>query len=386
MPTRDPAYLVLEDGTVYTGYSFGAAGEKVAEVVFNTSMSGYQEIITDPSYARQIVVMTYPLIGNYGVNPDDVEAPHPWVDGFVVKEYCPRPSNWRSTASLGEWLSEHGIPAIEGVDTRALTKRLRVHGSMKGCLATGERISDELVEKARAWGGMAGLDCVPLVSRKEASTWERGVFEITENREIAPPDARFHVVAVDFGIKENIMRLLAHHGARVTVVPGQTTSEEILALEPDGVFLGNGPGDPEAVLYGIDTVKNLVAVNAERPLPIFGICLGHQILGWALGGRTYKMKFGHRGANQPVKDLSTGKVDITSQNHGFVVDADSLGSKAEVTHINLNDQTVEGLRHTEYPIFSVQYHPEASPGPHDARYLFGRFFKHIERAAGTVVH
>ena len=373
MPQRERAYLALEDGTVYEGWAFAASGTRVGEVVFNTSMTGYQEILTDPSYARQIVTMTYPLIGNYGVNLEDMEAPHPWVDGFVVKEYCPTPSNWRNQEPLGEWLSGHGVIGIEGIDTRSLTKRLRVQGSMRGCLATGDARPDDLVEQARAWAGMKGLDCVPIVTRNEPGTWEKGVLDVGTGREYPRPEPRFHIVAFDFGCKQNILRLLVHHGCRVTVIPGTSTALQALSYRPDGVFLANGPGDPEAVTYAIQAVKELVTETERTGLPIFGICLGHQIMGWALGGRTFKLKFGHRGANQPVMDLTTSKVEITSQNHGFAVDADSLPASAEVTHVNLNDQTVEGLRHKTLPIFGVQYHPEASPGPHDARYLFRRF-------------
>ena len=374
MAESQPAYLALEDGTVLEGNSFAATGERVGEVVFNTSMAGYQEVLTDPSYARQIVTMTYPLIGNYGVNEADLEAPHPWVDGFIVKEYCRYPANWRSELPLGTWLARHGIIGIEGIDTRALTKRLRVKGSLRGCLAAGDAVNvDGLVDKARAWPGMAGLDCVPLVSRKEMNAWTTGVHDVLSGAEVPPPSARHHVVAYDFGCKQNILRLLVGHGCRVTIVPGNTTARQVLDMEPDGVFLSNGPGDPEAVTYAISAVRQLVEESRRSGLPVFGICLGHQIMGLALGGRTFKLKFGHRGGNQPVKDLTTGRVEITSQNHGFAVDAASVGGDVEITHINLNDGTVEGLRHRELPLFSVQYHPEASPGPHDARYLFGRF-------------
>ena len=368
-----PAYLALEDGTVYEGTSFAASGTTVGEVVFNTSMTGYQEIITDPSYARQIVTMTYPVIGNYGVNDDDVEAQRPWVEGLVVKEYCPHPSNWRSSRPLGDWLAERGIVGVEGIDTRALTKRLRVQGSLRGCVGTGDVNTDDLVEQARAWPGMVGLDCVPIVTRTTVESWSRGLFDLDTGRELPGQEPKFHVVAYDFGVKQNILRLLVHHGCRVTVVPGATTAADVLAREPDGVLLANGPGDPEAVTYAMREVTALIDESARTGLPIFGICLGMQIMGLALGGRSYKLKFGHRGANQPVKDLSTGKVEITSQNHGFAIDAESVGSHVEITHVNLNDQTVEGLRARDLPVFGVQYHPEASPGPHDARYLFARF-------------
>jgi len=381
--TREPAYLALEDGTILEGRSFAASGTRVGEVVFNTSMTGYQEILTDPSYAEQIVAMTYPLIGNYGVNTDDVEAPHPWVNGFAVKEYCPTPSNWRMEKPLHEWLAASGIIGIEGIDTRALTKRLRTRGSLRGCLGTGDAKPDDLVDRARAWPGMAGLDCVPIVTRRAVTQWERNVFDVRTGRELPPPEPRYHVVAVDYGCKENILRLLVEHGCRVTLVPGMTTADEILAYQPDGIFLSNGPGDPEAVTYAIREVRNLMAESERSGLPIFGICLGQQLMAWAFGGRTFKLKFGHRGANQPVKDLFTGKVEITSQNHGFAADPDSLPPEVEVTHVNLNDGTVEGLRHRELPIFGVQYHPEASPGPHDARYLFDRFTDLMERRSGV---
>jgi carbamoyl-phosphate synthase small subunit len=373
MGNIDTAYLALEDGTVYEGRAFASPGIQVGEVVFNTSMAGYQEILTDPSYCRQIVTMTYPLIGNYGINPDDLEAAHPWVDGFIVKEYCPYPSNWRSELTLGEWLTRHGIIGVEGVDTRAITKRLRVQGSMRGCLGVGVLRPDDLIERAQEWPGMAGLDCVPLVTRKETSNWTSGLYDVLACAEQTPREPRHHVVAYDFGCKQNILRLLVHHGCSVTIVPGGTSAEDVLALKPDGVFLSNGPGDPEAVTYGIAAVKRLVQESEETGLPVFGICLGHQIMGRALGADTYKLKFGHRGGNQPVKDLATGKVEITSQNHGFAVDANSLGTEVDVTHINLNDGTVEGLRHRRLPVFGVQYHPEASPGPHDAQHLFTRF-------------
>lgn len=372
------AYLALEDGTVLEGTSFGADGSLVGEVVFNTSMVGYQEILTDPSYARQIVTMTYPLIGNYGVNFDDVEAPQPWVNGFVVKEYCPYPSNWRSKGALGEWLSSHGVIGIEGVDTRMLTKKLRVDGSMKGCLATGDVDPQDLVRQAREWNGMKGLDCVPYVTRTEPSEWTHGLFNVLTGEDDEAPEPRHHVVAVDFGCKLNILRLLVHHGAKVTIVPGTATAEEILAYDPDGVFLANGPGDPEAVTYAIEEIQKLIDNSEATGLPLFGICLGVQLMAWAFGGKTFKMKFGHRGANQPVMDLRTRKVEITSQNHGFAIDPDSIPSEIEVSHLNLNDKTVEGIRHKKLPIFGVQYHPEASPGPRDARYLFERFSKDMD--------
>jgi carbamoyl-phosphate synthase small subunit len=373
MTAQEPAYLAFEDGSIFEGRSFAATGTQVGEVVFNTSLTGYQEILTDPSYARQIVTMTYPLIGNYGINDVDLESARPWVDGFVVREYCPYPSNWRSNVSLGDWLAQRGIIGIEGVDTRAITRKLRVKGSLKGTLGTGDVRPDDLVERAREWSGMGGLDCVPMVTRSEREHWTDGVFDVSADSQAKPESPRYRVVAIDFGVKRNILRLLRHHGCDVTVVPARTSVREILDLKPDGVFISNGPGDPGAVTYGIETVRGLIKHGDSNRLPMFGICLGHQILTWALGGRTFKMKFGHRGGNQPVQDLSTGKVEITSQNHGFVTDPDSLGDHVKVTHMNLNDDTVEGLAHSKLPIFSVQYHPEASPGPHDAGYLFDRF-------------
>jgi len=375
MPEK--AYIALEDGTVYEGEQFGASGVHVGEVVFNTSMMGYQEIFTDPSYARQIVTMTYPQIGNYGVNPDDVESPHPWIDGVIVKEYSPYPSNYRMTGSLGDWLREHGVVGISGIDTRMLTKKLRVNGSMKGCIATGDQDPDELVKRARDWQGMTGLDCVNIVSRKEPQVWTDGVHDLAGSI-VSKSALKYHVVAFDFGFKESILRLLVHHGAKVTILPASSTAEEVLEYKPDGIFLANGPGDPEAVTYAIDTIRKLLSVSDKTGLPIFGICLGVQLMAWAFGGKTFKLKFGHRGVNQPVMNHDTGKVEITAQNHGFAIDPSSLPNDLRVTHTNLNDRTVEGLQHTRLPIFGVQYHPEASSGPHDARYLFRRFDKFME--------
>ncbi len=353
------AMIALEDGRIFEGFAFGAEGEAYGEVVFNTSMSGYQEILTDPSYKGQIVTMTYPLIGNYGVNDEDIESECPQVSGFVVKEYSRIYSNWRAKKSLDEYLKEHNIIAIEGVDTRALTKHIRTCGAMKAIISTLDMMSESLVTKAKASPGLVGRDLVKEVTCQ-------GV----QSSSFKAKDSKFNVVAMDFGIKHSILRMLADAGCNVTVVSASTTASEVLALNPDGVFLSNGPGDPSGVPYAIDTVKQLISTH----LPIFGICLGHQILGLSLGGKTYKLKFGHRGGNQPVKDLSTGKIDITSQNHGFCVDMNSLNpDEVEITHINANDQTLEGMRHKTLPIFSVQYHPEASPGPHDASYLFDRF-------------
>ena len=354
------AILALADGTVFEGEQFGATGETVGEVVFNTSMTGYQEVLTDPSYKGQIVTMTYPLIGNYGCNEADVESIGPQVEGFVVREYSAYHSNWRSKWSLDTYLSEHNIIGIQGIDTRALTRRLRVHGVMNGCLSTEDLDPESLVAKAKAWHGLVGWDLVQRVTCPTPYAWQH------QNNNNS--DAKYRVVALDFGIKYNILRQLTEHGCEVQVVPAKTTAEEILAAEPDGVFLSNGPGDPMPVGYAIETIQGIMDKK-----PLFGICLGHQLLGLALGGKTFKLKFGHRGANQPVKHLETDKVEITSQNHGFCVDIDSLPNSVDITHINLNDDTLEGIQHREYPIFSVQYHPEASPGPHDASYLFSRF-------------
>ncbi|MFH1707678.1 MAG: glutamine-hydrolyzing carbamoyl-phosphate synthase small subunit [Planctomycetota bacterium] len=360
------AILALEDGTIFNGTSFGADGERVGELVFNTSMSGYQEILTDPSYREQIVTMTYPLIGNYGVNPDDVESDRVQVQGFVVKEACRYPSNYRSTQTLGDYLKAAGVIAIEGVDTRMITRRIRTGGAMKVCISTVDLDPASAVAKAKGYAGMAGRDLVPEVTCPKAYTW---------NKDHRNPKT-WRVAVYDFGIKWNILRLLEARGCDLTVFPATATADEIAAIDPDGLFLSNGPGDPAAVTYAIAGIRKLL----ERQ-PIFGICLGHQLLGHAFGGRTYKLKFGHRGGNQPVIDLRTGKIDITAQNHGFAVDPDSLKGKAvEITHLNCNDQTVEGMRHTELPIFSVQYHPESSPGPHDARYLFDAFIADMRNA------
>jgi len=383
------AVLLLEDGTLFEGTAFGARGERVGEVVFNTSMMGYQEILTDPSYKGQIVTMTYPLIGNYGVNREDMESFQPHVEGFVVREYSERPSNWRADRTLRDFLVQHGIIGLEGLDTRALTRRLRVHGVMLGILSTEDLNPESLKRKLEAAPRLEEQDLVALVSTPEPYVWqgdrqpERLWPRPTNGPQLtldfsdegptptagAEAELPHHVVAFDFGVKYNSLRRFHELGCRVTVVPARTTAEDVLRLHPDGVFLSNGPGDPKILTYAIDEIRKLIG-----KVPLFGICLGHQLLGWAFGGRTYKLKFGHRGGNQPVKNLETGRVEITSQNHGFAVDADSIPDPGvTITHINLNDQTVEGMRHENYPILSVQYHPEASPGPHDADYLFRRF-------------
>ncbi len=349
------AILALEDGTIFRGRSFGAGGERYGEVVFNTSMTGYQEIITDPSYKGQIVTMTYPLIGNYGVNLEDVESRKPFVEGFVVREYSKIASNWRSGDSLGDYLAKNNILGIEGIDTRALTLHIRQKGALKAVLSTKDLDEKSLVKKAKESRGLLGIDLVREVVCKKPYTWNK--------------KGKYKVVAIDCGIKLNMLRILEGKNCKVTVVPAATSSREILEIKPDGLLLSNGPGDPAALPYVVKTVQELL-----EKLPIFGICLGHQILGQAFGGRTFKLKFGHHGANHPVKDLRTGKVSITSQNHGFCVDIDSMSKKEiELTHVNLNDGTSEGLRHKKLPVFSVQFHPEASPGPRDAEYLFAEF-------------
>lgn len=349
------AKIVLEDGAVFEGYPFAATGERYGEVVFNTSMAGYQEILTDPSYKGQIVTMTYPLIGNYGINSEDVESRKPFVEGFIVRECSRIASNWRSQRTLNEYLKANGIIGIEGVDTRALTRHIRLQGAMRAVISTEDMDEERLVKKAKSSPGLIGRDLVK---------------EVTSDRiEQRNSEGKYRVVAIDCGVKFNILRELVNNDCRVIVVPAKTEAEEILNMEPDGVLVSNGPGDPAGVSYVVETVRKLIG-----KLPIFGICLGHQMLGLAFGGKTYKLKFGHHGANHPVKDLKTGKIAITVQNHGFCVDIDSLNKDdIEITHINLNDNTLEGMRHKKFPIFSVQFHPEASPGPHDARYLFKEF-------------
>jgi len=366
-----PAVLVLENGRVFAGRAFGAAAESFGEVVFNTSLTGYQEILTDPSYAGQIVVMTAPQIGNTGVNAEDVEAGKLACAGFVVRELSPLVSNWRADGDLHGYLAENGISGIEGVDTRALTRELRERGAMRGVISTDTSDVDALVDKVRQSPSMEGRDLVPAVTCDAPYEWDTPSWTPKQAPvELVPVE--FHVVAYDFGIKRNILRDMRDVGCRVTVVPATTAAADALALQPDGLFLSNGPGDPAAVTYAIDTVRELATTNR----PLFGICLGHQILSLALGAKTYKLPFGHHGGNHPVKDLATGKVEITSQNHGFAVDLDSLAAaepNAECTHKNLYDNTVEGIAVAGRSVFGIQYHPEASPGPHDASYLFGRF-------------
>ncbi len=367
------AKLALEDGTVMTGKAFGARGEVDGEVCFNTSMTGYQEILTDPSYRGQIVTMTYPEIGNYGVNFEDVESAKPHLAGFIVRERSRRVSNFRADDHLDAYLARHGIVGLEGIDTRALVRRLRIRGAMNGVLSTVDLDDASLVAKARACPGLVGRDLVrevipdrPIQWHEPLSRWTRlvPVGRALAERTTEGP----HVVALDFGMKWNIARHLFDMGCRVTILPGTATADEVLALKPDGVFLSNGPGDPEPVQYAQETIRRLLGKR-----PIFGICLGHQLLGLACGARTFKLKFGHRGANQPVLDRQTGRVEITCQNHGFAIEADGLPDDLEVTHVNLNDQTIEGVRHRRFQAFSVQYHPEASAGPHDSNHLFARF-------------
>ncbi len=394
MSTRKPAILALEDGTVYRGTAFGAETTSTGEACFNTSMTGYQEVLTDPSYRGQIVAMTYPLVGNYGVNPTDDESSRVHVRGFVIEELCELPSSWRCQQSLNDYLVEHGIPGIEGIDTRALTKKLREAGAMRSALCTdGSMDAAAAVEAAKASPTMEGSDFVKEVTPESNFKWdpdsklsrEWTIINMTNGIEteegengqrfLPLPEPKYRIVAYDFGMKTNILRNLRQHGFEVDVVNAQTPASEVLAMNPDGVFLSNGPGDPGALDYVHDEIRQIVDKK-----PVFAICLGHQILAHAFGGSTFKLKFGHRGGNQPVKDLRSGRVAITSQNHGFAVDDKSLPDHVEVTHINLNDDTVEGIRHRDYPVFSVQYHPEAAPGPHDASYFFEEFANLIEQS------
>jgi carbamoyl-phosphate synthase small subunit len=366
------AVLALEDGTVFEGWSFGAPVERVGEVVFNTAITGYQEIFTDPSYSGQIVVLTNPQIGNYGANESDNEGARPYIEGLAVREFSPLASNWRSDETAQDFLTSNGVPVIGGIDTRALVRHLRSRGVMRGVLSASGDAPSALVQRARNSPSMTGLDLATRVSTTAAYEWTKPAERCSpSDLEAAAEEARFHVVAYDFGIKHNILRRLVSTGCRVTVVPAATTADDVLALKPSGVFLSNGPGDPEPLTYQATQVSKLIG-----RVPVFGICLGHQILGLALGAKTYKLKFGHRGANHPVLNKITGQVEITSHNHGFAVDPDSLNlNEIEITHTNLNDDTLEGFRHRNHPAFCVQYHPEAAPGPHDSRYLFDDFVK-----------
>jgi carbamoyl-phosphate synthase small subunit len=376
MENAQKAILALEDGSIFEGRSFGFSGEKAGEVVFNTSMTGYQEILTDPSYKGQIVIMTYPLIGNYGVNEEDVESQGPKVEGFIIKENSARFSSWRGAQRLSDYLIQHRIMGVEGMDTRAITKHIRSLGAMKAILSTEDLDPKRLVEKAKASPGLIGRDLVKEVACEKPFQWTENNDSQFYLNSSTPSASHFRprVVVIDCGVKYNILRSLRDRNIQVDVLPASSSAELILSYRPDGILLSNGPGDPEGVPYVIETVRNLIGIK-----PIFGICLGHQLLGLAFGGKTFKLKFGHRGANQPVKDLKTGRVMITSQNHGFCVDPDSLNpDEIELTQINLNDRTLEGMRHKRLPIFSVQYHPEASPGPHDTQNLFDEFFKMME--------
>ena len=374
------AILALEDGRIFRGKGYGAKAECYGEVVFNTSLTGYQEIFTDPSYAGQIVVLTNPQIGNYGTNPDDNEAVRPFIEGLVVREFSPVSSNWRSQQAADEYLERFNIPVIADIDSRALVRHLRTHGVMRGVISLIESDTDKLVAKARSIPKMDGTDLARVVSTKQRYSWNQGPI-VTYPGEPAKEFDRenaLHVVAYDYGIKQNILRMLVDQGCNVTVVPAETSAEDVLSLKPDGVFLSNGPGDPEPVTYAQQSIRDLAGKT-----PIFGICLGHQLIGLALGGKTYKLKFGHHGGNHPVRQERTGKIEITAHNHNFAVDPDSLRqSEIELTHFDLNDGTLEGLRHKSRPLFSVQYHPEASPGPHDSHYLFGDFVKMMKEWKG----
>ncbi|MFA7534506.1 MAG: glutamine-hydrolyzing carbamoyl-phosphate synthase small subunit [Desulfuromonadales bacterium] len=371
------AVLALADGKVFYGKAFGAAGEVFGEVVFNTSMTGYQEILTDPSYAGEIVTMTYPLIGNYGINLEDVESDRPRLSAFVVREASDFPSNWRSKMSLDAYLKENGIVGIQGIDTRALVRHIRDKGEQTGIVSSVDLDADSLVAKARNAPSIVGRDLVKEVTCAKPYRWTEGPWNLTDGYRPNGHPAKYKVVAYDFGVKRNILRNLVALGCDVTVVPAATPAEEVLAMNPDGVFLSNGPGDPQPIVYAQENIRKILGKK-----PVFGICLGHQLLSIALGGKTYKLKFGHRGGNQPVRREDERQVEITAQNHGFAVDADSIDAEAVLTHVNLNDNTVEGLVHRTLPAFSVQYHPEASPGPHDSHYLFDRFIAMMEKEKG----
>jgi carbamoyl-phosphate synthase small subunit len=366
------AILALEDGTVFEGRSFGAPAERSGEVVFNTALTGYQEVFTDPSYAGQIVILTNPQIGNYGTSREDNESARPYIEGLVVREFSSLASNWRSDQEANRFLAQHNIPIVSDLDTRALVRHLRTRGVMRGVLSCTETDGAKLVEKARGIPTMAGLDLASRVTTPERYEWTAGVDACSPSEQVGQQsEVLYHVVAYDFGIKLNILRRLRHVGCRVTVVPALTSAEDVLALKPDGIFLSNGPGDPEPLVPQVANIRKLIGKK-----PMFGICLGNQLLGLACGGKTYKLKFGHRGANHPVINKLTQKVEITSHNHGFAVDPDSLNlNELEITHVNLNDQTLEGFRHRNHPVFCVQYHPEAAPGPHDSHYLFDDFVK-----------
>ena len=374
------AILALEDGRIFRGEGYGAKGECYGEVVFNTSLTGYQEIFTDPSYAGQIVILTNPQVGNYGTNAADNEANKPYIEGLVTREFSPVSSNWRSQQVADEYLERFQVPVISEIDTRSLVRHLRTHGVMRGVISSIETNTDALVAKARSIRKMDGTDLAKVVSTKARYEWEEDSSDPLHQDEarVIEPRPNLHVVAYDYGIKKNILRMLAQEGCRVTVVPAETSAEDVLAMNPDGVFLSNGPGDPEPVTYAQENIRKLAGRT-----PIFGICLGHQLIGLALGGKTYKLKFGHHGGNHPVKQMDSGKVEITCHNHNFAVDPDSINtSEVDLTHIDLNDNTLEGLRHKSMPLFSVQYHPEASPGPHDSNYLFKDFRKMMEEWKG----
>jgi carbamoyl-phosphate synthase small subunit len=363
------AVLLLEDGTCFEGRGFGTAGEAFGEIVFNTSLTGYQEILTDPSYSEQVIVMTYPQIGNYGVNEQDVESSKPHARGFVVKEFWDRPSNWRSKIDLGAYLKKHGVVGIEWIDTRAITRKIRNDGAQRCVISTEDLDAKSLLKKVRSYPSINGRDLVSPITCEKPYIWDQGTEEWEPSGgDTGKSKVRSKVVVYDFGVKKNILRRLVDMGCQVNVLPSKTSPDEIISMNPDGILLSNGPGDPFPVGYAAQNVKSLIGKK-----PIFGICLGHQVLSLALGAKTFKLKFGHRGGNQPVKNLKTGEVEITSQNHGFAVDPDSFGNDVEITHLNLNDNTVEGIEHKKYPAFSVQYHPEASPGPHDSSYLFEKF-------------